>query len=123
MLLNKTELLSPEQLKQSLPLSNSLCASKLRCDDELKKAITEKNKYIVVCGPCSADDLNAVKEYCANLCQINEKIKDKILLCPRIFTAKPRSKGEGYLGMLFGSGSDLNKGLYECRKLLLSCLE
>ncbi len=80
---------------------------------------------MIVCGPCGADNFDASIEYCQRLYQLSLKVKDKIFLMPRLYTAKARSNGEGYLGMLFQPDSeviDINKGLMLSRKMLAKCI-
>lgn len=119
-------LIAPTELKRLLPLTKEQIEIKKASDLMLVNAIENRDKYLVVCGPCAADNYEAVVEYCKMLKKLSDKVNDKILICPRIFTAKPRSRGEGYLGMMFEQNSsgetDINKGLIECRKLFLECM-
>ncbi|MEG1527798.1 MAG: hypothetical protein RR248_03685 [Clostridia bacterium] len=120
----QSKLPSLRQLYKDLPLNSTLRAKKLANDKLLFDAITTKNRFVVVCGPCAADDAQAVKEYCNLLAEYSHQLKN-ILLVPRIITAKPRSLGQGYIGMFFGSSSDnvdVAYGIYSSRKLLLDCL-
>ncbi len=117
---------TPQKLRKMLPLDEETKKIKQNCDIELAQVIATKSRLLVVTGPCAADDYKAVCEYCANLKALYDVVKDNILLVPRVFTAKPRSLGEGYLGMLFceKSEGDINieRGLEDCRSLFLNCL-
>ena len=119
-------LIAPHELKRLLPLDKDLAELKRQNDIALKETIKSKSKFVVVCGPCAADDADAVAEYSKMLGSLAEKVKQKIFMVQRVFTAKPRSLGEGYLGMLFerdqSGQTDLNKGLIACRKLFIQCL-
>lgn len=121
------KLVSPEELKRLLPLPQAQKIVKEKNDAALAQAFYSRDKFIVVCGPCAADDADAVHAYSEMLGSLAQKVKDKILLVQRVFTAKPRSLGEGYLGMLFGRGkdgqTDVNKGLADCRKLFIDCIK
>ncbi len=92
---------SAEEIIERVPLSNELKKIKSQRDEELKKIIEGKsNKFLVIIGPCSADEEDSVCDYVYRLASIQEKIKDKVFLVPRIYTNKPRTTGEGYKGML-----------------------
>lgn len=70
-------------------------------DQEIRDVITGKsNKFLVIIGPCSADNEDAVCDYISRLARINEAVKDKLILIPRIYTNKPRTTGEGYKGIV-----------------------
>ena len=60
----------------------------------------ESNKFLVIIGPCSADREDAVCEYMSRLAKVNEQVKDKLVIVPRVYTNKPRTTGGGYKGML-----------------------
>ena len=60
---------------------------------------TKSNKFLVIIGPCSADNEDSVCDYVNRLAKVNEKVKDKLILVPRIYTNKPRTTGEGYKGI------------------------
>ena len=67
---------------------------KLERDEEIKKVFTgESDKFIVIVGPCSADSEDAVCEYVTRLAKVNEKVKDKLIRIPKIYTNKPRTTG------------------------------
>lgn len=92
---------SPKEIMQEIPMSDDLKKIKAKRDLELKNIFEGKeNKFIVIVGPCSASDENAVCDYVSRLAKLNEKVKDKIFIVPRIYTNKPRTTGEGYKGML-----------------------
>ena len=100
MRINKT-LPSPKELKAEYPLSEELTAMKARRDQQIRDVFTGKSdKFLVIVGPCSADNEEAVCEYVSRLAGINEEVSDRLILIPRIYTNKPRTTGEGYKGML-----------------------
>ncbi len=115
------------QLKQDLPLTSKLIEKKQAFDAMLKANFVSKDKLVVVVGPCSADDPIAVREYCQRLKSLADKVADKIIVVARIYTSKPHSDGDGYLGLAFhnadGEVVDLENGLAQCRKLMIDCLE
>ena len=68
-------------------------------DGEIQNVFTGySDKFLVIIGPCSADNEDAVCEYVERLARLNEEVKDKLILIPRIYTNKPRTTGEGYKG-------------------------
>lgn len=92
---------SAEEIKAKTPLSNELRKIKEKRDTELKNVVAGTDKrFLIIIGPCSADDEESVLEYTSRLAKLNEKIKDKLFIVPRIYTNKPRTTGEGYKGML-----------------------
>lgn len=118
----------PAEIKQEYPLASRLQAVKTERDREIREAITGKSdKFILVIGPCSADREDAVLEYVRRLAEINEKVKDRLLIIPRVYTNKPRTTGEGYKGMLHQPRPDrapnLHNGIIAIRKLHLRVIE
>jgi len=97
----KRKLPIPEELKKELPISKEIEETKKRKDEEIAKIFRgESNKKILVIGPCSADRKDSVLEYINKLIPIQEQVKDKIIIIPRIYTGKPRTVGTGYKGMI-----------------------
>ena len=95
-----TPLPTPEEIKSQIPLSEELQEIKKKRDQEIADIITGKdNRFLAIIGPCSADNEDAVIEYVNRLVPVQEKIKDKVLIVPRIYTNKPRTTGEGYKGI------------------------
>lgn len=112
----------PSELKQAYPLPAELAAKKAARDAEIARIFRgESDKFIVIVGPCSADNEDAVCDYISRLAEVNEKVKDKLMLIPRIYTNKPRTTGEGYKGMLHQPDpekpSDLYAGIASIRHL------
>ena len=111
----------PAELKQEYPLEHSLQRKEIR-DREIRAVFTgQSDKFIVVVGPCSADNEDAVCEYVSRLAEVNEKVADRLVLIPRIYTNKPRTTGEGYKGMLHqpqpDKAPDLLGGIIAIRKM------
>lgn len=121
MKLNK-ELPLPSVLKEEYPLSKEIIAIKQKRDAEIRAVFTgASDKFIVIVGPCSADNEDAVCEYVSKLASINDKVSDRLVLIPRIYTNKPRTTGEGYKGMLHqpepDKAPDLLAGIIAIRKM------
>ena len=91
---------TPEEIISIAPLSEALKQLKASRDAELCQTIAGSDKFLVIVGPCSADDENAVCDYVSRLAEIYEKLRDRLFIVPRIYTNKPRTTGEGYMGML-----------------------
>lgn len=95
------EAISPKELLSQYPLPEKHKQLKAQKDAEIKKVFTgESDKFLVVVGPCSADNEDSVCDYINRLVQVQEKTADKLLIIPRIYTNKPRTTGEGYKGMV-----------------------
>ena len=119
---------TPQEIIAEYPLSPELIAQKAARDAEIADVFTGKSdKFIVIIGPCSADKEESVCEYIRKLAVINEQVKDKLILIPRIYTNKPRTTGEGYKGL--ASQPDPNKaedfvsGLIAMRKMHIRAIE
>ncbi len=95
------ELPTPQALKQQFPLDPSVAPIKEKRDAEIADIFSGKsNKFLLIIGPCSADNEDAVLDYMNRLARVYQKIKDKIFIIPRVYTNKPRTTGLGYKGML-----------------------
>ncbi|MGN1060733.1 MAG: 3-deoxy-7-phosphoheptulonate synthase [Candidatus Coproplasma sp.] len=112
----------PAEIKERLPLSDELKEIKVSRDKAISDVITgESDKLIIIVGPCSAHAEKPVLEYVERLGKLNEKVKDKLVLVPRIYTNKPRTKGVGYKGMFSqpdpSKSEDILKGILTIRDL------
>lgn len=119
-----TELPLPAELKAQYPLSEQAGGLKKKRDREIRDIFTGKSdKFLVIVGPCSADNEDSVCEYVSRLAKINEKVSNRLMIIPRIYTNKPRTTGEGYKGMLHqpqpDQAPDLLAGLIAIRKMHL----
>ena len=95
---------SPDEIKSQFPLSKKLAEAKAIRDKEIRNIFEGKDdRFVLVIGPCSADNEDAVCDYISRLAKINEQVKDKVMIIPRIYTNKPRTTGEGSKGMLHQS--------------------
>lgn len=91
---------TPAEIKAEVPVPAHLLAKKAERDGEIKAVFEKKDpRFIVVIGPCSAHDEDAVCEYVNRLADVQAKVKDRLILIPRIYTNKPRTTGQGYKGM------------------------
>ena len=119
---------SPEEIKKALPITEDLAAIKLSRDKEVCDVISGQDKrFLVIIGPCSADNEDSVCEYIQKLARVNEKVKDRLLLVPRIYTNKPRTTGSGYKGIASQpdptKAPDMVEGLIAMRKMHLRAMQ
>ncbi len=92
---------TPEETRRMYPVPETVAKIKEEKDQEIRKVFTgESDKFLVIIGPCSADNEDAVCDYVSRLSPVQEKVKDKLILIPRIYTNKPRTTGEGYKGIM-----------------------
>ena len=117
----------PMDIKEMYPVTSQMTAVKEKRDVEIRDIFTGKSdKFILIIGPCSADREDAVIEYILKLREVQEKVKDKILIIPRIYTNKPRTTGDGYKGMLHqpnpNEKPDMLNGVIAIRKLHMRAL-
>ena len=119
---------TPTEVKNELPVPKNVAALKTQRDKEIADVITGKSdKFLAIIGPCSADNEDAVLDYTLRLKKVQEKIADKILIIPRVYTNKPRTTGTGYKGMLHQPDPekkpDLLAGLIAIRKMHIRVME
>ncbi len=117
----------PQEVKAMYPLSDDLAKIVSDRDAEIADIFTGKSdKLILVIGPCSADNEDSVINYIIRLREVQEKVKDKIFIIPRIYTNKPRTTGDGYKGMLHqpdpNEKPDMLKGIIAIRELHMRAL-
>ena len=122
------QLPTPEEIKQTYPLSEACQKIKQERDAEIARVLRgESDKFLVIIGPCSADKEEPVMDYIHRLAKINEQTKDKLIIIPRIYTNKPRTTGEGYKGIATQpdpeAKPDMVAGLIAVRKLHLRAIE
>ncbi len=117
----------PMDIKTQYPLSDKMVLVKEKRDKEIREVFEGKSdKFILVIGPCSADSKEPVMDYISRLRLVQDKVCDKIIIIPRIYTNKPRTTGDGYKGMLHQPNpeehTDMLKGIISIRDLHLSAL-
>lgn len=112
----------PSEIKEQYPVPEAAARIKIERDKEIKDVFTgNSDKFLVIIGPCSADNEEAVLDYTMRLANVQGKVKDKLILIPRVYTNKPRTTGTGYKGMLHQPDPekkpDLLGGLIAIRKM------
>lgn len=113
---------NPQELKEQFPIPEKISKIKDERDSVIKDIFEGKdNHFLLIIGPCSADREDAVLDYMNRLVKVQEKVKDKIFMIPRVYTNKPRTKGVGYKGMLHqpnpNGEEDMLKGIIAIREL------
>ena len=119
---------TPNEIRDQYPLSHDLVELKKKRDEEISAVIRgESDKFLVIIGPCSADNEDSVCDYVNRLAGIYDKVKDKLILIPRIYTNKPRTTGAGYKGYIHQPDPEkkpnLLEGLIAVRKLHMRVME
>jgi len=112
----------PQEIKKEYPLSTGMTACKAGRDESIRNIFTGKdNRFLLVIGPCSADRTDAVLEYMGRLRRVADRVDDKIMIIPRLYTNKPRTTGDGYKGMLHQPDPtgypDMLRGIVAIREL------
>ena len=123
-----SKLPTPDEIRAQFPLAPELAAEKAQKDAAIRDVFTgDSDKFLVIIGPCSADREDAVIDYVNRLAKVQEKVKDKLILVPRIYTNKPRTTGDGYKGLLHQPNPEgkpnLYQGLIAIRKLHMRVIE
>lgn len=118
----------PMEIKKQFPISEKAQNIKAIRDQMIRDVITGKSdKFLMIIGPCSADNETAVMDYVERLARIQEEVRDRIVIVPRIYTNKPRTTGEGYKGPLHQpdpeKAPDLLAGLIAIRKMHMDTIE
>ena len=119
---------TPAEIKNQYPVSDEILKIKEQRDAEIKDVFTGKSdKFLAIIGPCSADNEDAVLDYLERLAKVQEEIKDKVLIIPRVYTNKPRTTGEGYKGMVHQPDPekkpDMLAGIIAIRKMHIHAIE
>ena len=119
---------TPSEIRRQLPVSERVAKIKAERDAMIREVFLGKsNKFLVIIGPCSADNEEAVCEYIKRLAKVQKKVADRLILIPRIYTNKPRTTGEGYKGMVHQPDPekkpDMLAGLLAMRKLHIRAVE
>ena len=118
---------TPAELQEMIPMTAELKKIKENRDDMIRQVFTgESDKFIMIIGPCSADNETAVLDYVTRLAKVQEEVQDKILIIPRIYTNKPRTTGAGYKGMLHQpdpeKAPDMFEGVKAIRKMHIDAI-
>lgn len=124
----KRKLPIPMEIKEQYPITYELEQMKEKRDQEIKAIFEGRdNRFILIIGPCSADNDDSVIDYISRLRRVQDKVSDKILIIPRIYTNKPRTTGDGYKGMLHQpdphKGEDMLKGVVAIRNLHIRAMK
>ena len=118
----KRKLPVPAVIKEQYPLTEELSRIKTARDAVIADVFTGKSdKMVLIIGPCSADREDAVLDYCERLARLQEKVEDRLILIPRVYTNKPRTTGDGYKGLLHQpnpeKAPDMLEGIIAIRRL------
>ena len=118
----KRKLPAPEEIKEMYPLNEAAAEIIKMKRSEIRQVLSGKDdRMILIIGPCSADNEDSVLDYISRLAKIEDKVRDKLILVPRIYTSKSRTIGTDYKGIVHqpdpSSSPDLLKGLIETRLL------
>ena len=124
----KRKLPIPMEVKEMYPITSKMQEIYEKRDVEIKKVLSgESDKFILIIGPCSADYEESVIDYISRLRKVQDKVEDKIIIIPRIYTNKPRTTGAGYKGMLHQPDplheEDMLMGITKIRKLHMRAVQ
>ena len=124
----KRRLPIPQEIREAMPLPEGYAQRKRDFDAQVAAVITgEDKRHLLVIGPCSADREDSVLEYVTRLAHLAELVKDKLVIIPRVYTNKPRTRGTGYKGLLHNpdpeGAPDLLEGVKAIRHMHLRVVE
>lgn len=122
------QIMHPEEVLKLVPVSQELKKIKAERDATIKNIFNGKDKRkLFIIGPCSADNEDAVCDYVNRLARLNDEVKSKLFIIPRIYTNKPRTRGEGYKGMLHSpdpqKGTDIQAGILALRHMHIRVIQ
>ena len=128
MFTKQIEIPTPAEILDKIPMPASLKKIKAERDKLVSDALTGgSDKFLIVVGPCSAHRQEPVLDYVEKLGKLSEKVKDKLVLVPRLYTNKPRTRGVGYKGMFSqpdpSKSENILKGIYAIRELNIKAIE
>ncbi len=120
----KRALPTPEEICANYPVPDDLKELKKQRDKEICDIISGKSdRFLLIIGPCSADNEESVVDYTNRLSRIYGKVSDKLMIVPRVYTNKPRTNGDGYKGIVSqpdpSQGEDFLHGLIAMRQMHL----
>ena len=118
----------PAEVKEMHPLTGKMRETVEKRNAQIKRIFEGADKrLLLIIGPCSADNEDSVIDYTLRLRKMQEKVEEKILIVPRIYTNKPRTTGAGYKGMLHqpnpNEKPDMFKGILATRHLHMRAVE
>ena len=118
----------PKETKEMYPVTPEMEQIVAARAEEIRRIFSgEEDKLILIIGPCSADNPDAVLDYISRLRRVQEQVKDEIFIIPRIYTNKPRTTGAGYKGLLHqpdpNAKPDVFKGIIATRELHMRALK
>lgn len=121
------EIPNPREILAAIPLDKALSEIKKKRDLEVKSIFEKKSdKFLLVIGPCSAHNEDAVCDYIGRLASVQDHVAERIIIIPRIYTNKPRTTGMGYKGMAHQpnpeEAPDMVKGITAIRKMHIRAL-
>lgn len=124
----KKKLPTPKEIREQFPLPEKLRSIKQERDEMIKNVLNgSSDKFLVVIGPCSADNEEAVCDYVNRLAKVQERVADRLILIPRIYTNKPRTTGTGYKGIFHQPDPekqpDFLAGLIAMRRMHIRAIE
>ena len=119
---------TPAEIRNQYPIDTAIQELKAKRDQEIRDVFTGKSdKFLAIIGPCSADNEDSVCDYVSRLTSIQEDVKDKLIIIPRVYTNKPRTTGEGYKGIASQpdpeKAPDMVEGLIAMRKMHIRAIE
>ena len=125
----KRRLPIPKEIREEMPLSAEMAAKKPAFDQRVADVLTgaDPSRRLLIIGPCSADREDSVLEYVTRLAKLAERVEDKLVVVPRVYTNKPRTRGTGYKGLLHNpdpeGAPDLLEGVKAIRHMHLRVVE
>ena len=118
----------PKDIRAEMPLSSEMAERKAAFDTDVTRVLSgEDDRLLLIIGPCSADREDSVLDYVARLARLAEDVRDRLVVIPRVYTNKPRTKGTGYKGLLHNpnpeAADDLLEGVKAIRRMHLRVVE
>ena len=118
----------PKEIREEMPLSADMADKKADFDAQVADVLTGRDpRRLLIIGPCSADREDSVLEYVTRLAKLADRVRDRFVIIPRVYTNKPRTKGTGYKGLLHNpdpeGAPNLLEGVKAIRRMHLRVVE
>ena len=119
----KTDMPTPEEVKQALPLDAATEKSVVGSRRVLQDILDGRDaRLFAVVGPCSIHDIDAARDYAGRLKLLADEVADTIVILMRVYFEKPRTT-VGWKGLINDPDMDdsfnVEKGIGQARELLL----
>ncbi len=116
---------SPRAIKTKLPITDQAAALVVETREAIRRILhgQDRERLLVIVGPCSIHDQEAAYEYAAKLKPLADALRDRLLIVMRTYFEKPRTT-VGWKGLIndphLDGTCDIATGMELARTILLT---